>query len=343
MSKARITELDASTTALVTGGSGFLGKTIVKMLLDKSVKVRVLCRGNYPELEQMGCHIYRGEISDKQLVNDAVKGCQIVFHVAAKAGVAEPYSEYERINYQGSINVVEACVTNNVSKLVYTSSPSVIFTHGDIAGANESLPYPEHHDAYYPKTKCMAEKHVLQHNSDKLATVALRPHLIWGPGDNQLGPRLVAKAKAGKLKFVGDGKNLVDTVYIDNAAKAHILAAERLYIHSPISGKAYFITNEDPRPISEITNLIIGASGVAPVTATISPKIAWFAGLLCEIWFKLFRLKGEPPITRWVAGEMSTAHWFDISAAKNDLDYLPEVSIEEGIKRLKQANSSQFN
>lgn len=321
--------------ALVTGGSGFLGGAIVKRLLEKGLRVRVLCRGNYPELTKAGCEVFQGEISDASLVSNAVKGCDIVFHVAAKAGIEEPYSEYERINYHGTMKVLDACNEHGVKRLVYTSSPSVCFAHGDVEGADESLPYPEHHDAYYPATKCMAEKAVLIANGEKIATVALRPHLIWGPGDNQLTPRLVGKARAGKLKFVGDGRNKVDTVYIDNAADAHILAAERLFINSKVSGKAYFITNGDPRPISEITNLIIGAAGVPPVTATISPKVAWLVGLVCEVVYKTFKLKGEPPITRWVAGELSTAHWFNIDAARKDLSYSPEVSIEEGIERLK--------
>lgn len=336
-----IRALTAGQTALVTGGSGFLGKAIVHLLLGKGLQVRVLCRGNYPELASAGCEIFRGEVSDQELVKKAVQGCDIVFHVAAKAGIEEPYSEYERINFHGTLAVLNACKDFKVSRLVYTSSPSVVFAHGDVEGADESLPYPPHHDAYYPATKCMAEKAVLSAASSELATVAIRPHLIWGPGDNQLTPRLVSKAKAGRLKFVGDGKNKVDTVYIDNAASAHILAAERLWPGSKISGKAYFITNGDPRPISEITNLIIGAAGVAPVTATISPKIAWIIGLICEIAYKTFKIKGEPPITRWVAGELSTAHWFNISAARNDLGYNPTVSIEEGIEKLKQWYKTQ--
>jgi len=323
-------------TALVTGGSGFLGGAIVRMLLEREVKVRVLCRGNYPHLAKAGCTVFQGEISDAELVSKAVAGCDLVFHTAAKAGIEEPYSEYERINYQGTLNIVEACKQHKVGRLIYTSSPSVVFSHGDVCGADESLPYPDHYDAYYPKTKSMAEQAALKANSPQLAVTALRPHLIWGPGDNHLGPRLVSRARAGRLKFVGDGKNIVDTVYIDNAAEAHILAAEKLAPGSAPAGKAYFITNGEPMPISQITNLIIGAAGVPPVTATISPKIAWFVGLICEKAFKWFKLAGEPPITRWVAGELSTAHWFNIDAARRDFGYQPKVSIEEGIRRLRE-------
>lgn len=336
MKKAEILKFEEGQTALVTGGSGFVGRAVVKRLIELGLKVRVLCRKHYPDLEKQGCEIFQGEISDPKLVFNAVKDCELVFHTAAKAGIEEPYSEYERINYNGTVEIVKACLEHNVKRLIYTSSPSVVFSHGDIEGADESLKYPDNHEAYYPKTKCMAEKHVLENNSDKLATVALRPHLIWGPGDNHLGPRLVAKAKAGKLKFVGDGKNLIDTVYIDNAADAHILAAERLYINSPIGGKAYFITNDDPRPISEIVNMILKAAKIDPVEATVNPKVAWMVGFVCEYAYKYLPLKGEPPITRWVAGELATAHWFNIDAAKKDLDYIPKVSIEDGMKKLAE-------
>ncbi len=327
--------LEEGQVVLVTGGSGFLGRAIVDKLLKKKLVVRILCRKDYPDLLEKGVKIFKGEISDFDIVSKAVEGAEVVFHTAAKAGIAEPYSEYERINVKGTENVVSACKKHAVKRLVYTSSPSVVFSHGDIKNADESLPYPDHHEAYYPKTKCMAEKFVLKNASESLATVSLRPHLIWGPGDNHLAPRLISKAKAGKLKFVGDGKNLVDSVFVENAADAHINAAERLYPSSPISGKPYFITNGEPMEISKLTNLIIGAAGISPVTATISPMLAWAIGFLCEIVFKTFRLSGEPPITRWVAGELSTAHYFCIDAAKKDLGYEPKVSIAQGIEKLR--------
>ncbi|MDN5278521.1 MAG: 2-alkyl-3-oxoalkanoate reductase [Clostridiales bacterium] len=329
-------KLKSGQIALVTGGSGFLGRAIVDLLLAADIKVRILCRKDYPDLLEKGCSIFKGEISDYDLVTKAVEGCDMVFHTAAKAGIEEPYSEYVRINVTGTENIVKACLEKSVKRLIYTSSPSVVFSHGNIEGADESLPYPDHHEAYYPKTKAMAEKHVLSSNSEKLATVSLRPHLIWGPGDNHLAPRLISKAKAGRLKFIGDGNNRIDTVFIDNAAKAHILAAERLFPGSKVSGKAYFITNGDPRPIKEIVNGILAAAGVAPVTATIPFWLASAIGLVCEKAWKLFNIKGEPPITRWVAEELATSHWFNIDAAKNDLAYTPEVSIEEGMKKLSK-------
>lgn len=336
------TSLLQGKTALVTGGSGFLGRAIVKQLLDEQVKVKILCRGSYPDLEKLDIEIIRGEISDIDVIKKAVQNSDIVFHTAAKAGIDGPYSEYYRINVEGTQSLFKCAQDSGVKAFIYTSSPSVVFSHGDIENGDETLPYPEEHHAHYPKTKCIAEKFVLTNNSDKMTTVSLRPHLIWGPGDNHLAPRLIKKAKAGKLKFIGDGKNLIDTVYIDNAATAHIQAAKvSLSDSSSIGGKAFFITNGDPRPISEIINMIIGSAGLEPVTATISPKVAWFAGAIFEFIFKVFRLKGEPPITRWVAAELSTAHWFNISLAKKLLNYNPTISIEEGQKRLEEYYNSR--
>lgn len=329
-------------TALVTGGSGFLGNAIVKQLQSAGSKVKILCRGQCPELEKEGIAIVSGDISDSKIAAEAVKDCDIVFHTAAKAGVDGVYQDYYRTNVEGTKNIFDASSKANVKCFVHTSSPSVVFSHGNMENVDESIPYPDNHQEWYPKTKCMSEKYVLENSSDKMPTVALRPHLIWGPGDNHLAPRLITKAKADKLKFIGDGNNLIDTIYIDNAANAHILAAEKLLSRAKeVYGKAFFITNDDPRPISEIINMIIGAAGLQPITATISPKTAWLAGAVLEFVYRTFKLKGEPPITRWVANELSTSHWFDISAAKNLLGYKPLVSIEEGAKNLKNYYSKK--
>ncbi|MDK9719311.1 MAG: NAD-dependent epimerase/dehydratase family protein, partial [Trichlorobacter sp.] len=221
-------------------------------------------------------------------------------------------------------------------KLIYTSSPSVVFDGNDVEGGDETLPYPAHFEAFYPQTKALAEQLVLQANSPQLATVSLRPHLIWGPGDNHLVPRIIAKGKSGRLRRIGNRPCLVDTVYVDNAARAHLQAADRLEPGRPVAGKAYFISNGEPIPLWEMVNLILEAGGVAPVTKSISPEAAYAVGAICEKLWGWFRLSGEPPMTRFVAKELATAHWFDISAARRDFGYQPEITIDQGLKQLQQ-------
>jgi len=338
MSSVRIADpgLKNSAKILVTGGGGFLGKTLVKMLRERGLPVRSFSRGRYPELEKLGVECVTGDLGDPAAVLEACRGCDLVFHVASKPGIWGSYEEYHRPNVLGTTNVVEACKKLGVRRLVYTSSPSVVFDGKDMENANESAPYPDHYEAHYPKTKAIAERFVIAANGSQLATVALRPHLIWGPGDNHLAPRMIAAAKAGRLIMIGENKNKVDTIFVENAAEAHILAAERLEPASPVAGKAYFISNGDPRPLWDIVNMMIGAAGLPPLTRSISPTIGWLIGGAMEAVYGLFKLRGEPRLTRFMACEMSTAHWFDLTAARRDLGYEPRVSIEEGMRRLAE-------
>jgi len=317
--------------ALVTGGGGFLGGKIVDLLLARGVSVRSLARGDYPSLKAKGVELIRGDLANPQIVEDAARGCDIIFHVAAKAGVWGAYEDYYRTNVVGTENVIKACRTCGIGRLVYTSSPSVVFDGSDMEGVDESTPYPDHFEAHYPRTKALAEQMVLGANDMTLSTVALRPHIIWGPGDNHLIPRLLDRARSGALRQIGDGSNLVDTVYIDNAAHAHLLAAQRLSPDGACAGKAYFISQGEPRPLWGFVNAILAAAGLPPVVKRVSPRMAYVAGAVMEFLWGLVGAKSEPKMTRFLARELSTAHWFDISAAKRDLGYEPEVSIDEGL------------
>ena len=319
---------------LVTGGGGFLGGAIVRLLRDRGARVRSLSRGHYPELEIAGVEQFRGSLTDREIVGKAVQGCELVFHVAAKAGIWGPYEEYHQANVVGTGNVLDACRQEGVSRLVFTSSPSVVFNGRDMEGVDESVAYPAHYEAPYPQTKALAEQEVLAANDKSFATVALRPHLIWGPGDNHLVPRIVAKGKAGQIRRIGKRENRVDSIYIDNAAEAHLLAAQKLQPGSPVAGKVYFISQDEPLSVWELINRILACAGVAPVRKSIPVGLAWMLGGLCERTHALLGLPGEPRMTRFVARELATAHWFNISAAKRDLGYHPRVSIDEGMKRL---------
>jgi nucleoside-diphosphate-sugar epimerase len=321
--------------ALVTGGGGFLGSRIVRMLLDKGITVRSLQRSDNPDLIKLGVEIIRGDISDRDTVINAAEGCGVIFHVAARAGVWGNYDDYYQCNVTGTKNIIDACQTHNIQKLVYTSSPSIVFAGEDEENINESTPYADHFLTAYQETKAMAEQMVLKANSETLSTVALRPHLLWGPGDPHLVPRIIERAKAGRLRLVGKQNNLVDSTYIDNAALAHILAAEALETNSNCAGKTYFISNNEPLPMKELINKILAAAGLSPVTKTIPTQLAYIIGMMMELVYKTLKLKDEPIMTRFIAKQLSCAHWYDLTAAKNDLGYQAKVTINEGMERLK--------
>lgn len=319
---------------LVTGGGGFLGTRICRRLLARGDTVSALQRSRNAELESAGVRLVLGDLRDPDLLVAATRGCDAVIHVAGKAGAWGPYTDYFGINVEGTENVISACRAAGVSRLVYTSSPSVAHGGGDIEGGDESLPYPDHYTAPYPATKALAEQLVMAANSEALRTVSLRPHLIWGEGDNQLLPRLLERARQGPIRLPGADK-LIDTVYVENAALAHVLALDALDSNPACHGRAYFISNGEPLPQREIMAGLLEAAGLTADIRDISPALAKAAGWLCETLWKLGRRSSEPPITRWSAEQLSTAHWYDISAARRDLGYVPEISIDEGLRRLR--------
>ena len=319
---------------LVTGGGGFLGKSIIRALLDRGERVRSFCRGDYPFLREWGVEVVRGDIADAAAVDRAVAGCAAVFHVAARIDIWGPYEEFYATNTRGTEHVIEACRRHGVAKLIYTSTPSVVHGGDAVSGVDESAPYPEHFEAHYPATKALAEQAVLAANGPQLATCALRPHLVWGPGDTSMMPRVIAKARAGRVRLIGAPQK-VDTLYIDNAVAAHLAAWERLEPGAAVAGRAYFVTQGEPLEGSAFLNDLITAAGLPPVTKTISVGAARAVASVVEGVWTLFRIRAEPPLTRFVVSQLSTAHWYDISAAKRDLGYEPSVSYAEGMERLR--------
>jgi nucleoside-diphosphate-sugar epimerase len=319
---------------LVTGGGGFLGGAIIRSLVENGETIRSFSRRRYPQLDNLGVEQVQGDLANPDAVAKACHGVEAVFHTAAKAGVWGSYQEYYQPNVVGTRNLIRACRDAGVQRLIHTSSPSVVFHGRDMEGVDESAPYPAAFHAPYPRTKAMAEQIVLEAAAQGLPTIALRPHLIWGPGDTHLVPRIIARAR--RLRRIGDGSNLVDTIYIDNAAHAHLLAEKCLRADPRLSGRVYFISQDQPIALWEMIDHILAAGGRPPVTRTISPAVASGIGTLCEGIYKLFRIRREPPMTRFVARELATSHWFDIQAAKTDLGYAPLISMEEGLKRLSR-------
>ncbi len=321
---------------LVTGGGGFLGTAVSRLLRRRGLAVRSLSRSLHPHLDELGVEQLRGDVADVEAVARAVEGCGAVFHTAAKAGLWGPEQEYRRANVEGTRNIVEACRGAGVSRLIYTSSPSVVFNGSDLAGADESAPYPSRFDAAYPETKAIAEQLVLGANSAELATVSLRPHLIWGPGDNNLLPRIIARARGGRLRRIGRTNALIDPVYIDNAAEAHVLAADRLAPGSPVAGKAYFITQGETIAVWDMIDALLRAAHLEPVRRSIARPLALAGAGVLEAAYRLSGRDEEPPMTRFLARQLSTTHWFRIDAARRDLGYEPRVSIAEGLRRLEE-------
>ncbi|HEY1140586.1 MAG TPA: 2-alkyl-3-oxoalkanoate reductase [Lysobacter sp.] len=324
---------------LVTGGGGFLGQALCRGLRARGHEVVSFNRGRYPALAAIGVQQVQGDLALRDAVIGAALGCDAVFHNAAKAGAWGSYRSYYDANVLGTQNVIEACRTHGIGRLVYTSTPSVTHrkTHPVEGGTADTVPYGEHLKAPYAATKLLAEKLVLAANDNELASVALRPRLIWGVGDNQLLPRLVERAKAGRLRFVGDGSNRIDTTYVDNAAQAHFDVFEHLAPGAACAGRAYFISNGEPRTVRDIVNGLLQAAGAPIVRKTIPFGVAYAAGAVCEGLWHALPLKGEPPMTRFLAEQLSTTHWYDMAPARRDFGYAPQVSIDQGLARLAAA------
>jgi nucleoside-diphosphate-sugar epimerase len=337
--QAVLSELTKNTNKVfVTGAGGFLGKALCQFLRSAGIDVVGFARGDYPELRSLGVIMVKGDISDPQTLFDAMAGCDVVFHVASKAGVWGDKESYFKPNVEGTKNIVNSCIAHNITRLIYTSTPSVTFSGKDEENIDESSPYASQFLNFYGLSKAVAEQLVLNSNSVSLKTVALRPHLIWGPGDRHLVPRVLARAKSNKLKLVGKIDKLVDTIYIDNAVYAHLLAALELNEDDPkCAGKAYFLSNDEPILMADMLNKILSCQNLPAVTKRVSSSVAYAVGTLLEWSYLALGKKDEPIMTRFVAKQLSTAHYFNISAAKKDFKYCPLVNIEQGMQRLKKS------
>ncbi|MGJ8638656.1 MAG: NAD-dependent epimerase/dehydratase family protein [Opitutaceae bacterium] len=317
---------------LVTGGGGFVGGYVVERLLARGYSVRSLGRSAQPALETKGVEVVCGDLTDARVVNEACSGMDAVFHVAAKAGVWGSWESFFQPNVVGTRNVVAACQAQGVARLVYTSTPSVVFNRRAISGAGEELPYGSEWLCHYAHTKAIAEEETLSASSKALKVVALRPHLVFGPGDPHLLPRVIESVLKGRLKIVGDGRSRVDVSYVGNVADAHLNALDALDVKPDVvSGSAYFISQGEPVELWSWLNRILESLGHAPLKKRISLKVAYAAGAVLEGVWTALRLKSDPPITRFVAVELAKDHYFNIQAAKDELGYKSEVSMNDAL------------
>ena len=323
---------------LVTGGGGFLGRAVVDQLLARGDEVTSVSRGDYPELRALGVQTHRGDLADEGVARRACEGQDAVIHVAARAGVWGPEQDYRRANVEATEQILAACREHQIGLLVYTSSPSVTFSGGDACGVGPDHPYPTRHLNHYTATKAAAEQMVLAANGPGLRTCALRPHLIFGPGDPHLIPRLLERARAGRLRIVGPGDNRVDLTYVDDAARAHVLALDALRRapdhEEPPCGRPYFISQDDPVELWPWINGLLARMNIAPVRSRVPRGLASVAGAAMEGIWGAFGLSGEPPMTRFLAAQLATSHWYDMEPARRDLGYAPQVTMEEALQRL---------
>lgn len=319
----------------VTGATGFLGQYVVEQLLARGDAVRGLCRRAAPELERLGVEVVRGDVVDRAAVVAACNGVDAIVHTAAIAGIWGPWQRFYATNVLGTRYVLDGCREHGVARLVYTSSPSVTFDGSPQRNIDESAPYPTSWLAHYPHTKALAEQEVLAaHEPGHLHSCSLRPHLIWGPRDRHLIPRLLDRARSGKLRRVGDGTNLVDMIYVENAAAAHLAALDKLVEAGPVGGRAYFLSQGEPVNCWDWINEILALAGLSPVPKTVSFPAARRIGDLCEFAWRVLRRVDEPPMTRFLAAQLATDHYFDLGRARRELGYSPQVSTKEGMQRL---------
>lgn len=322
----------------MTGGNGFLGQYIVEQLVAQGDVVRSLSRRPSNALKALGVETVLGDLRDPEIAQRACQDMDVVFHVAGVAGIWGPWKYFHGINTRGTEQLVASAIQAGVQKFIYTSSPSVTFDGTDQEYVDESEPYPSRWLCHYQHSKALAEQHVLQaNNGNSFLTCALRPHLIWGPRDQHLVPRLLERARNGRLRQVGDGQNLIDMIYVENAAQAHLLAAKALTPSSAVGGNAYFISQGQPVNCWKWINQILALADIPPIRKSISKPAAWYLGGVMELVHALLGRTSEPPMTRFLAAQLATHHYFDISRAKRDFNFQPEISTEEGMRRLKDA------
>jgi nucleoside-diphosphate-sugar epimerase len=324
---------------LVTGCGGFLGSEIVRQLLGRGDEVMGISRGDYPALAAAGMKPLRGDLSNRSFTLEAINNVDAVVHTAAVAGVWGDWDHFHRNNVVATENVVAACNANGIRDLVFTSSPSVTFGGDHQRGVDESEPYPTSYLCHYPHTKALAEQHVLAaHQIDTLHTCALRPHLIWGNGDPHLMPRVLQRAKSGRLRIVGSGETQVDTVHVVNAAAAHLDAIDAMKSRPEIAGgRSYFIAQDEPVNCWDWISQLCEIGGARPPTKRISFGAAYAIGATLEAGYRMLGKKSEPPMTRFVAAQLAHDHYFDISSAKERLGFRVRVSMEEGLAMLRDS------
>jgi 2-alkyl-3-oxoalkanoate reductase len=312
---------------LVTGASGFYGGAVADALASRGDEVTTFQRR-----PSGGAHrSVQGDITDAGAVEAAVAHQDAVVHLAAKVGVVGAAAAFEHVNVTGTTTLLAAARAAGVTRVVHVSTPSVAHAGRSLVGVGATPADPERARGAYARTKAVAEQRALAADADGFAVVAVRPHLVWGPGDTQLVGRIVERARDGRLPLIDDGAALVDTTYLDNAVDATVAALDRA---EDVHGRAFVLTNGEPRPVRDLLAAFCGAAGVPAPRVRVPFRVAWGGGRLVElVWDRLGR-EDDPPMTAFVAEQFATAHWFDQRETRAALRWEPRVSFDEGIARL---------
>jgi len=313
---------------LVTGGSSLVGREVASRLRNRGDEVTLLQRGVGPA----GFDHHPADITDAGAVTAAMTGMDAVVHAAARVGIVGRWSEFEAVNVDGTANVIAAAQAERIGRVVYVSSPSVAHAGRSLVGVGAEPADPDSARGHYARSKAMAEQLALDANAPCFAVVAVRPHLIWGPGDKQLVGRIVERARAGRMATIGSGLALIDTTYVTNAADAIIAALDRA---PEAGGRAFVVSNGEPRTVTEMVERIVVAAGMEPPRLRVPYPVAWAGGLAVEKAWARARREDDPPMTKFLAEQLATAHWFDQRETRTMLDWRPAVSIDEGFERLR--------
>ncbi len=353
-------------TVLVTGASGLLGGAVARLLVERGEQVRTLQRSlsGVPGAEDVA-----GSVTDPAVVARAVDGADAVVHLAAKVSLAGDPAEFERVNVRGTEVLLDAAERAGVRRFVQVSSPSVAHAGASLVGVGAEPADPARARGEYARTKAASEVLALSRDrgpagraslpgphqgagaaqgrsqpgddggtpagDDDFRVVAVRPHIVWGPGDTQLVERVIDRAARGRLPLLGHGAALIDTTYLDNAAAGIVAALDRLGDRpDAVRGRAYVLTNGEPRTVADLLTGICRAGGVEPPRWRVPAGLARTAGGLVEAVWRVRPGADEPPMTRFLAEQLSTAHWFDQRAVRAELGWRPAVSIDEGMRRL---------
>jgi nucleoside-diphosphate-sugar epimerase len=324
---------------LVTGASGLLGRAVAREIAAQGHSVRTFQRRE-SRLAGVVANLTDelGSITNASDVARAVAGVDAIVHLAAKVSLAGDPADFERVNVDGTLGLLAEARRAGVGKLVFVSSPSVAHSGASIVGDDALPANPAHARGDYARTKARAELVALAADSPELHVVAVRPHLVWGPGDTQLVARVVERARDGRLPLLGHGAALIDTIYIDNAATGIAAALNRV---DEVHGNSYVLTNGEPRPVAELLAGICAAAGVDAPGWRVPAALARAAGSLIESVWRIAPGSDEPPMTRFLAEQLSTAHWFDQRRTRADLQWTPSVILDEGFARLAASYRAQ--